>query len=160
MAKTTVYMQTPRGDVFSTTFPEYHKDCKVLPRNEGAELYRVQEIAGLKKWIKPGTTIYTKLESVSASGMSRRISVYAVRPAKKGEAAQIANITSAVANVTGDTVSDKGGIVANGCGMDMGFTIVYALGRGMWPKGTPKPHGTRNGAPDKEGGYALKHSWL
>ena len=78
MAKKTVYMQTERGDVFSTTSPEYHKDCRVLPRNEGAELYREQEIANLKKWIKPGTTIYTKLETVSASGMSRRISVYAV----------------------------------------------------------------------------------
>lgn len=161
MAKTTTtYMRTARGDVFSTTMPEYHKDCEVLPRAKGAELYRLQEIAGLKKWIKPGTTIYTKLESVSASGMSRRIRVYAVRPASKGQPASIANITHAVANVTGDRISEDGEIVATGCGMDMGFAIVYAFGRGMWPKGTPKPHGTRNGAPDKDGGYALKHCWL
>ena len=158
--KTTTYMRTANGDVFSTTMPEYHKDCERMARAEGAELYRLQEITGLKKWIKPGTTIYTKLESVSASGMSRRISVYAVRPASKGLPASIANITHAVAEVIGYTVSDKGGIVASGCGMDMGFAIVYALGRGMWPKGTPKPHGARNGAPDKDGGYALKHSWL
>lgn len=161
MAKTsTYYMRTQRGDVFSTTRPEYHKECEVLPRAKGAELYRAQEIAGLKKWIKPGTMIYTKLESVSASGMSRRISVYAVRPACKGQPASIANITHAVTNVIGYTVSDKGGIVATGCGMDMGFHIVYSFGRGLWPKGTPKPHGTRNGTPDNDGGYALKHSWL
>ena len=160
MAKKTVYMQTASGDVFSTTFPEYHNGCKVLPLDEGVELHRMQEISGLKKWIKPNMTIYTKLESVSGSGMSRRISVYAVRTAKKGAAAQIANITHAVANATGHTVSDKGGIVKTGCGMDMGFSIVYDFGRALWPKGTPKPHGSRNGAPDKDGGYALKHSWL
>ena len=160
MAKATVYMQTERGDVFSTTFPEYHKDCKVLPRVQGAELYRAQEIANLKKWIKPGTTIYTKLETVSASGMSRRISVYIVAPKTKHEPARIVNITGMTAHATGDTVSDKGGIMKTGCGMDMGFSIVYDLGRALWPKGTPKPHGSRNGAPDKDGGYALKHSWL
>ena len=141
--KTTTYMRTANGDVFRTTMPEYHKDCERMTRAEGAELYRAQEIADLKKWIKPGTTIYTKLESVSASGMSRRISVYAVRPASQGQPASIANITHAVSIVTGDTVSDKGGIVKTGCGMDMGFSIVYAFGRGLWPKGTPKPHGTR-----------------
>ena len=101
MAKKTVYMQTERGDVFSTTFPEYHKDCKVLPRTQGAELYRAQEIASLKKWIKPGTTIYTKVESVSASGMSRRISVYIVVPKTKTEPARIGDISTMVANATG-----------------------------------------------------------
>ena len=160
MATKNYYMQVATGEVFRTTRPEYHKDCTELPKAKGAELYRVQEIASLKKWIKPGTVIYTKLESVSDSGMSRCISVYAVRPAKEGEAARISNITHAVSSVTGYQVSDKGGLVAPGRGMDMGFAIVYAFGRGMWPKGTPKPHGTRNGLPDKEGGYALKHEWL
>ena len=160
MARKHVYMQTASGDVFRTTRPEYHKDCTELAASKGAELYRSQEIAQLKKWVKPGTVIYTKLDSVSSSGMSRRISVYAVMPAKKGQPARIANITGAVANVTGDRVSDKGGIVATGCGMDMGFAIVYALGHGLWPKGTKKPHGDRNGAPDTSGAYALKHEWL
>ena len=160
MAKATVYMQTAKGDVFSTTFPEYHKDCEVLPRAKGAELYRSQEVAHLKTFLKPSMTVYTKVESVSGSGMSRRISVYAVLPKTKTEPARIANISGAVANVTGYTHSDKGGISIGGCGMDMGFAIVYALGRALWPKGTPKPHGMRNGVPDKDGGYALKHTWL
>lgn len=160
MGKKTVYMQTERGDVFRTTFPEYHKDCKVLPSKVGAELYRAQDIASLKKWLKPGATVYTKLESVSSSGMSRRISVYIVAPKTENAPARIVNITGMAANATGYTPSDKGGITMGGCGMDMGFAIVYALGRAIWPKGTPKPHGTRNGAPDKDGGYALKHSWL
>ena len=160
MSKKTTYLRTKNGDIFSTTMPEYHKDCEVLIRTEGAELYRAQTIAGLKKTIKPGTLIYTKLESVSASGMSRRISVYVVFPATKTEPARIGNITHDVATITGFRLAEKGGIVAGGCGMDMGFHIVYALGRGLWPNGTPRAHGARNGAPDRCGGYALKHSWL
>lgn len=56
--------------------------------------------------------------------------------------------------------SDRQGIKAGGYGMDMGFNLVYNLGATIWPKGTKKPHGRRNGEPDSAGGYALKHSWL
>lgn len=56
--------------------------------------------------------------------------------------------------------SDQQGIRVGGCGMDMGFNLVYNLGATLWPKGTKKPHGTRNGEPDTAGGYALKHRWL
>jgi hypothetical protein len=55
---------------------------------------------------------------------------------------------------------NDGSIVVTGCGMDAGFEVVYALGCAMWPKGTPEPHGKRNGEPDSEGGYALKQEWL
>ena len=44
-----------------------------------------------------------------------------------------------------------------GCGFCGGFDIVQALGYALWPKGTKKPHGTRNGEPDTCGGYALTH---
>jgi hypothetical protein len=30
----------------------------------------------------------------------------------------------------------------------------------LWPNGTDTPHGTRNGEPDTNGGYALKHRWM
>jgi hypothetical protein len=42
----------------------------------------------------------------------------------------------------------------------MGFAAVYNLGYALWPNGTPEPHGTRNGVPDRDGGYALKQCWL
>jgi hypothetical protein len=86
--------------------------------------------------------------------MTRHISIYIVH---KGE---IVNISRRASIVTGWKQSNNGGLVVGGCGMDMGFHTVYTLGRYLWPKGTRKPHGTRNGAPDKDGGYALKHSWL
>jgi hypothetical protein len=44
--------------------------------------------------------------------------------------------------------------------MDMGFDLVYSLGSALWPNGTDTPHGTRNGEPDSDGGYALKQSAL
>jgi hypothetical protein len=52
------------------------------------------------------------------------------------------------------------GITIGGCGMDMGFELVYQLGYALWPNGTPAPHGTRNGEPDTNGGYALRQRWL
>jgi hypothetical protein len=148
------FMQTADGNVFSTNHPEYHKECKQLPHAEGLKLYREQERADLLKMVKPNTKVYTMLRSVSSSGMSRRISLFVIH---KGE---LRCIDHMVATVMGNKVSDKGGIQVNGCGMDMGFHLVYNLGRYLWPKGTKRPHGTRNGAPDKDGGYALKHSWI
>lgn len=56
--------------------------------------------------------------------------------------------------------ADRAGIAIGGGGMDMGFQLVYNLGRTLWPKGTKKPHGTRNGVPDRDGGYAIKQTWL
>lgn len=149
-----MYMQhKTTGEVFETS-THWGNDFNVLTKTEGAKLYREQHTRDLRKLIKAGQTVYTDLDHVSSSGMSRRISVYIVR---KGE---IVNITRRVAVITGWRQSEKGGLIVGGCGMDMGFHTVYTLGRYLWPKGTRKPHGTRNGAPDRDGGYALKHSWL
>lgn len=152
--RNTYYMQTENGDVFVTSHPEYHRECKTLTRAEGEKLHRAQVLTEAKRKIKPGQTIYCTLHSVSSSGMSRRISLHTIY---KGELIPL-NYTASI--LTGRALSDKGGIVCNGCGMDMGFDLVYSLGRAIWPKGTPKAHGTRNGHPDKDGGYALKHAWI
>jgi len=158
MSKATYYMQTPDGEVFRTLHPECHKECTQLPRAEGVDAYRKQVLAEVKRKIKPGQKIYCTLRSVSASGMSRRISVHIIH---EGE---LISLDNTVAVLTGRTLSDKGGIVCTGCGMDMGFDmgfdLVCSLGRAIWPKGTPKAHSTRNGQPDKDGGYALKHVWI
>lgn len=157
--RTEVYLQAESGNVFRTTMPEYHNDCKQLTQAEGKRLYAEQIKKDLKKFLKPGTTIYTNVNRVSSSGMSRNISLYAIIPAKKGEPARLANITYSVSVVTGFSMKE-GGIQVSGCGMDMCFHLVYSLGRSLWPKGTPKPHGVRNGEPDRDGGYALKKSDL
>lgn len=149
-----MYMQhKTTGEVFETT-SNWGEDFKQLTNKEGAQLYKEQHTRDLRKLLKAGQTVYTNCEEVSRSGMSRRISLYIVH---KGE---IVNITRRASIITGFGMSSRGGLIVGGCGMDMGFHAVYTLGRCLWPKGTRKPHGTRNGAPDRDGGYALKHSWL
>lgn len=69
-------------------------------------------------------TIYTVLRSVSASGMTRHISLIVAQ----GD--DIYDITYLAAQALGDKVSERGGyntIKVNGCGMDMGFHLVYNL---------------------------------
>ncbi len=108
--------------------------------------------ARLHELLKPGDTVYTILRHVSKSGMHRRISLLTADHFQLDWTIEKAG--------WGKTRANEEGLVAGGCGMDMGFHLVYNLGRAMWPKGTPKPHGSRNGAPDSDGGYALKHRWL
>jgi hypothetical protein len=57
-------------------------------------------------------------------------------------------------------LAKNNGVKVAGCGMDMGFHLIYSLSYALFPKGTDAPHGTRNGVPDSDGGYALKHEWL
>jgi hypothetical protein len=54
------------------------------------------------------------------------------------------------------------GLRVSGCGMDMGFDIVYNLGRFLFPKGDGKTVTGRNGdtKPETDGGYLLKQEWL
>ena len=108
----------------------------------------------LRGMLKPGDTVNTILRHVSRSGMSRSISLL------KGDE----DITFWAARAMGDKIDqNNGGIKIGGCGMDMGFALVYNLGYCLFPEGF-KVEGTgRNGdksGGDKDGGYALKHRWL
>lgn len=116
---------------------------------------RAEAIEKLRARLVPGQTVSCKLNHVSRSGMSRSIALYVV------EEGEIREISYFAARAMGDTIDrTHGGIKIGGAGMDMGFALVYNLGATLWPKGTPEPHGRRNGEPDSDGGYALKHRWL
>lgn len=142
---------------------------------------RAEATAELRKILKPKQTVYCILRHCSASGMSRVIDLCVIapnietvypknadgstdwqgKPRKVRRGHYIRSISFLAARAMHRTVDQKrDGIKIGGCGMDMGFSLVYDLGRTVWPKGTPKPHGRRNGEPDSCGGYALKHSWL
>jgi len=123
----------------------------------------------LRKALKPGMTVFTVLRHRSASGMSRSISVGLCQ---KGE---FDNITWAVATVRGTHIDQKhGGVKVGGCGMDMGYSLVYDLGRHLWPLGfscigedkrcpsNDHSNGDRNYKPHmhRDGGYALRHRWI
>lgn len=131
-------------------------DSVRLTNAEGKAAMQEQAKAELRKILKPGQTVYCILNHVSSSGMSRSISL-----AIGGAKGEIRKLDYLVARANGEHIDDKhGGLKVSGCGMDMGFHLVYNLGSMLWPNGTKKPHGSRNGAPDRDGGYALKSTWL
>lgn len=113
-------------------------------------------ITVLLEVLKPGSRVYTVLRHVSKSGMQREISLVIVDPRDQ----ELFALDYLAARALGYRIGKHGGLVCGGAGMDMGYHLVYALGRTLWPHGTPKAHGKRNGQPDRDGGYALKHQWL
>ena len=129
------------------------KDVK-LTKKQLAEQEKQAAIAQLLEILKPGATVYTELKRVSKSGMSRVISLKAVHDG------EIITLDYLASQATGYRLDSNCGLKVTGCGMDMGFHVVYVLGNALWPHGTPEPHGSRNGIPDTCGGYALKHRWL
>ena len=152
---TDTYMQSTSGEVFTTFNPAFHSDCVKLTAAAGRIARRDYCRAELRKLLQPGATVYTVLRSVAGSGMSRVISVHIV-----DADGRIRCVDALAADATGYSLAAKGGIKMTGCGMDMGFALVYSLGAALWPDGTPEPHGRRNGEPDSSGGYALRHEWL
>lgn len=105
---------------------------------------RNRAIETLHEWLEPGDTVYTVLRHVSRSGMMRHISLFIHYD--NG----VKDITYFAARAMDDKMADNGGIKISGCGMDMGFELVYRLGYTLWPNGTSRT----------TGGYALHHQWL
>jgi len=124
-----------------------------MPRYTKTE--RAEAIAKLRDMLRPGDMIYTTTRKVSRSGMSRDIDLYVIQD---NAPRWLSWLTARAVDLPLDRKTEA--VKVGGCGMDMGFHLVYTLGAVLWPDGTPEPHGTRNGEPDREGGYALKHSWL
>jgi len=93
----------------------------------------------LKKWLKPGNTVYTILRHVSQSGMMRHISLYVIKGNKPIYLDYNTSILleSPLAKTWGE------GLKRSGCGMDMGFDLVYSLSYALF-----------------KDGYKLHHKWL
>ena len=145
-----------------TTRPETKKAAK--------EREKAEAIAMLRKWLKPGDTVYTVLRHVSRSGMMRKIDLY-----KLGDDGPTF-LTGYAATAMGYRWDTRDGIIVGGCGMDMGFALVYNLSSTLFrghfecigeAEGNRCPsndhsNGDRNYAPHmhSDGGYALRHRWL
>lgn len=113
----------------------------------------------LHDMLRPGDTVYTCLRHVSNSGMSRIITLHAIREGR------IENITHLTAAAIGGRIVDNPsyGLRIGGCGFDAGFEAVYSLGRALYPDGFDVSGVGRNGdtsGHDSDGGYALKQAWL
>jgi hypothetical protein len=103
-----------------------------------------EDIEFVRQHCPPGSTIYTILRHVSTSGMSRRISlvVFKAVPADSEVCPIYLDYrTSQILNLRRPSRGD--GVVVSGCGMDMGFHLVYELAAAVYGDG-----------------YVLKHQWL
>lgn len=118
-------------------------------------------IDDLRAMIKPGDTLWTVLRHVSKSGMMRHVDVYLLAVGDDGKVRPrwLSRLISRALGYS-MTTGARDSLKVPGCGMDVGFKVVYNLGAALWPNGTPQPHGTRNGSPDSAGGYALRQEWL
>lgn len=103
----------------------------------------------LSEYLNDTRTVYTILRSVSASGMTRHLSLVVAGIGNDGAPA-LYDITYHAAKVLGDKLQDHKGhrtIKVNGCGMDMGFHLVYELSSVLF-------------AGQDRAGYVLSHRWL
>jgi hypothetical protein len=123
------YVKSKEGPIYQVTNPEYWKECKLLKKAEGKRLYKAQAIESLRTLLKPGDTVYTVLRHVSASGMSRDIDLYVFRDNKPQY------LTNYAATALDWPMSKNKGIKVGGCGMDMGFHLVYSLSSVLFREG-------------------------
>ena len=92
----------------------------------------------LLNYFPKGSTVYLVIRQVSRSGMYRHISVQAIKDK------EVNYLSFHVANILKWTYKDKTNSVGvGGCGMDMGFHLVYTLASVLY-----------------NDGYALKHRYI
>lgn len=173
------YME--KGDcIIRTTNREFWNTWTLLPKKEGEEKYKEHCKKYLLALLKPGdSNVYCVLRHVSRSGMLRHIDFYVATNDYP------LNVSHYVGELVGYKAAKNGALKVTGCGMDMGFSVVYNLGGVLFPDGFGvrsvdgyRPitradaaacvtagmifHG-RNGDQsgwDNSGGYALKAIWI
>lgn len=114
--------------------------------------------------LKPGETIFTILRGVSKSGMYRTVDVYCFR---ENEPLLLSHSVSKAIGFTYD--NRKNAVGVSGCGMDVGFEIVYNLGRVLFKDGfdcagekcqSNDHFNHEKNDHHKDGGYAFRHRWM
>lgn len=101
----------------------------------------------LLELLKPGDVVYTVLRHRSASGMSRVVDLVVIKERTTGDKAgahAIFHLGWNAADALGWGYNRNWeGVKVGGCGMDMGFHIVYELSHTLFGDG-----------------YTLKQEWL
>lgn len=104
----------------------------------------------LRELLKPGDTVYTVLTHVSRSGMQRHIKALARWNDR------IIDISYYVADVLDWKLNkDRSAVKVDGCGMDMGFDLVYNLSYEIFKKDAQTMNGEK-----RDAGYWLIQRWL
>lgn len=103
----------------------------------------------LLRLLKPGDKVFTSLEHVSRSGLQRVIQLHVFRGSNRNPQHRVLGWNAT--KVLNDRYHERHeGVVVNGCGMDMGFDLVYRLSYALFAK-TPQ---------DRKAAYALTHEWI
>lgn len=140
------------------------KPKRLSPKDKEREEYRLKlQEHVLKNNIR---VLYTNLRHTSRSGMQRKIDVISLIPS--GDPANPVSkawLSYWAAKALGWKFSKEyDAVVVDGCGMDMGFHLVYTLSylifkdvpREKWPADLP----LRNGEVENESGYVLQQKWI
>ena len=101
-----------------------------------------EAIKTLKENIKEGDVVYTQLNHTSQSGMMRHIKVRQIKNNYPLDWSRLVAIALDWKEAK-DRFGGYNGIKVGGCGMDMGFHLVYTLSSVLY-----------------NDGYAIKHNWL
>lgn len=101
-----------------------------------ADTEKLEALARLREWIKPGDTVYTILDHVSSSGMSRAIRLVVPYTREDGTIDHV-HPNHAAGVVLGLRHWKRNGreqdaLIMGGCGMDMGFSLVYDLSEALY----------------------------
>lgn len=107
---------------------------------------KIEAEARLRNLCPKGETVYTILRHVSASGMMRHIDLYVIRDNKP------VYISGFVARYLDRKTHKHGAVKIQGCGMDMGFALVYDLSMVLYSN--------EDGSFNADGAYALNHEWI
>lgn len=104
---------------------------------------RQDAIDKLRQWYRPGDTVFTILEHVSRSGMSRQIRVVIPYVTENGQIDHL-HPNHLIAKALGWRQAKRGdGIIVSGAGMDMGYHLAYTLSHVLFSDGS-----------------ALRHRWI
>jgi len=117
----------------------------------------------LKKYLKPGDTLYTVLRHVSKSGMYRAIDCYSIKCVKgKVEKQWLSYLVAKAIRERFDERWEAIGV--SGGGMDMGYYLMMGLSytlHGHNPKGDGgKSPGVSPRPGHYQAGYSLNHEWI
>lgn len=116
---------------------------------------RAEALATLREILPPGSTVYCVLRSVSRSGMSRRIDFYRI---EDNQPRYLSGLIAKVLDMRHPADSRQQGLRVDGCGMDMGFHIVYTVARVLYRDGW---NDAVSGLPStRDAGYALRSEWI
>ena len=140
----TYYLSTSDNRVYDFNHQPSGDDWQQVSQAKGKALEKQQAIDSLKNIFAlmppEKRVIYTVLRSVSKSGMSRVIDFYTI------ENDRPQYLSGLIKMALGYRMAKNGGLVVGGCGMDMGFHVVYTVSSVLYG--------------GERGGYEIKSEWI